>query len=77
MMDAQAFNADLIYLNYPLYLQKHGPLAFKDWLEVAELTPGTKYTEEQKEALRQVHARYSAAEGGPGVPSSFQAPPYF
>jgi hypothetical protein len=71
-MDGQTFNADHMYLNYDLYCQRHGRIEFENWLEIAEPAPGTKFTEEQKEALRQAHVKYSGPEGTRG-----QAPPYF
>jgi hypothetical protein len=67
------FNADLIYMNFLRYLSQHGPIKFEEWLKTAT-NDGKHYTEEQKEALRNVHLKFTAAQEPPVGSSSRQAP---
>jgi len=66
-----SFDADQIYLNFPLYLSKHGPIEFEEWLKVA-IHDGGSYTEAQIDALRRVHLKYAQVQ--PEGSSSKQAP---
>jgi hypothetical protein len=68
-----SFDADLIYLNFPLYHSQHGLIEFEEWLKVA-IHDGGSYTEEQKEALRRAHLKHLAGQVPPEGSSSKQAP---